>query len=65
LIVELYYTEALWVFYLVAKHCGTFGSLSCFFQFGSKALAVKDVVAQYQANTAVAYKLFTNDERLR
>src|SRR5690554_6436891 len=62
--VEVDDAEAFRVFYLIAKYCSTFGTLSCLLQFGGEPLAVKDVVTQYQTHAVVTDKFFTDNKGL-
>src|SRR5690554_863398 len=62
--VELDDAETFRVFYLIAEYGGAFGALGGFFQFGGETLAVKDVVAQYQAHAVVTDEFFADDKGL-
>ncbi len=67
MMVELGHTISLWVFYKIAKNGGfvvLFGIYYCGAQYLGKPLSVEYIIAQYEANSIVAHKLFANGEGL-
>ena len=63
--VEFNYAVALGVIDVIGKDRGAVGALSRAPELAVEARSVKDVVAQYQANGALANEVLTQQKRLR
>lgn len=63
-VIKLHYAEALRVGYLVAEYGGALFPLGGGLQHVAQALAVVDVVAEYQAYAVIADEIFADDEGL-